>query len=121
MFRALFSATLIVLSGAAASLAPLQAQATGHGCLQVQFPRGAYAHTVHGHANAHRSQCYYLSVRPGQLARVQVTYGPVFFSTTHTHGNYTNVEFRTVNGDLYVYVHTDYAGSQPYGIEFVFV
>lgn len=121
MFRSFLTVAALAVSTATATLAPMQAQATGHGCQQVHFPRGAYAHTVHGHANAHQSQCYYLPVRAGQLARVRVTYGSVFFSTTHTHGNFTNVEFRTVNGQLYVYVHTDYAGSQPYGIEFVFV
>ncbi|OAN85360.1 hypothetical protein A8B78_00010 [Jannaschia sp. EhC01] len=121
MFRSLLTVTAVALTTATASLAPLPAQATGHGCQTVQFPRGAYAHTVHGHANPHQSQCYYLSVRHGQLARVRITYGPVFFSTTHTHGTYHDVEFRTVNGQLYVYVHTDQYGSHPYGIEFVFV
>lgn len=121
MFRSIAAATALILSSVTATLAPLPAQATGHGCQQVHFPRGAYAHVVHGHANAHRAQCYYLAVRSGQLARVQVTYGAVFFSTSHTHGTFTNVEFRTPNGQLYVYVHTDYAGNQPYGIEFVFV
>lgn len=121
MFRSLLTATALAITTATASFAPLPAQATGHGCQTVQFPRGAYAHTVHGHANSHQAQCYYLSVRHGQLARVRVTYGSVFFSTTHTHGTYHDVEFRTVNGQLYVYVHTDRHGNQPYGIEFVFV
>ena len=87
----------------------------------MQFPRGAYAHTVHGYANSNQSQCYYLSVRPGQTARVRITYGAAFLTTTHTNGRFQDVQFVTVNGQLYVYVHTDYAGSQPYGIEFVFV
>ncbi|ABD56196.1 hypothetical protein [Jannaschia sp. CCS1] len=121
MFRSLFSAAVLAIVTTTATLAPLPVQATGHGCQTVQFPSGAYAHTVHGQAVPQRSQCYFLSVRPGQLARVRVTYGPVFFSTTHTNGNFQNVEFRTVNGQLYVYVHTNYQGSHPYGIEFVFV
>lgn len=121
MIRPLLAATALAITTATASLAPLPAQATGHGCQTVQFPRGAYAHTVHGHANAHQTQCYYLSVRHGQQARVRVTYGPVYFSTTHTNGTYYDVEFRTINGQLYVYVHTDQGGSQPYGLEFVFI
>lgn len=121
MLRSLLSATALALATATASLAPLPAQATGHGCQTVQFPRGAYAHTVHGHANAHQAQCYYLSVRHGQTARVRITYGSVYFTTTHTNGTYNDVQFVTVNGQLYVYVHTAYTGSQPYGIEFVFV
>lgn len=121
MFRSILTATALALTTATATLAPLPVQATGHGCQQVRFPSGAYAHTVHGHANSYQSQCYYLPVRRGQLARVRITYGPVFFSTTHTQGTYYDVEFRTVSGQLYVYVHTDHAGNQPYGIEFVFV
>lgn len=121
MIRSFLTAATLALTTTAASLAPLPAQATGHACQTVQFPSGAYAHTVHGQANPQSSQCYFLSVRPGQLARVRVTYGPVFFSTTHTNGNYANVEFRTVSGQLFVYVHTNYQGYQPFGIEFVFV
>lgn len=121
MIRPLFAAATLAIATVTSSLAPLPAQATGHGCQTVQFPRGAYAHTVYGHANSHQSQCYYLSVRRGQQARVRVTYGPVYFSTTHTNGTYHDVEFRTVNGQLYVYVHTDHGGSQPYGLEFVFI
>lgn len=121
MFRSILTAAALSLSTAAATLAPLPVQATGHGCQTVSFPSGAYAHAVHGHANPHSSQCYYLSVRPGQQARVRVLYGNVFFSTTHTNGTYQDVRFHTVNGQLHVYVHTNYAGSQPYSIEFVFV
>lgn len=121
MIRPFFAATALAIATATATLAPMPVQATGHGCQTVQFPRGAYAHTVHGHATAHNAQCYYLSVRHGQQARVRVTYGPVYFSTTHTHGTYYDVEFRTVNGQLYVYVHTEHGGSQPYGLEFVFI
>lgn len=121
MVRPLLTAAALALSTATVALAPLPVQATGHGCQQVQFPRGAYAHTVHGHATPHQSQCYYLPVRYGQQARVRITYGPVYFTTTHTNGTYQDVQFRTVNGQLYVYVQTDCAGSHPYGIEFVFV
>ncbi|MBF9044023.1 hypothetical protein HKCCE4037_11835 [Rhodobacterales bacterium HKCCE4037] len=119
MFRPIFSAALVALSTVAATLAPLPVQAQG--CQSVQFPRGAYAHAVQGYANSYQSQCYYLAVRPGQQARVRILYGNVFFSTTHTSGTYYDVQFRTVNGQLYVYVHTDYGGQQPYSIEFVFV
>lgn len=121
MLRSILSATALSIATVAATLAPLPVQATGHGCQTVRFPQGAYAHTVHGQANPHNAQCYYLSVRQGQLARVRITYGPAFFSTTHTNGNYYDVEFRTVNGQLYVYVHTDQYGQHPFGIEFVFV
>lgn len=121
MFRSVLTAAALSLSTVAATLAPLPVHATGHGCQTVQFPRGAYAHTVHGHANQHQSRCYYLSVRHGQTARVRITYGPVYFTTTHTNGTYQDVQFVTVNGNLYVYVHTDFGGSQPYGIEFVFI
>lgn len=121
MFRSAVTAAALALSTAAAALAPVPVQATGHGCHTVQFPRGAYAHTVHGHANPNRSQCYYLSVRHGQQARVRITYGPAYFTTTHTNGTFYDVQFRTVNGQLYVYVHTDQHGSHPFRIEFVFV
>ena len=121
MIRSLLTICALALSTATATLAPLPVQATGHGCHNVQFPRGAYAHAVHGYANAHQSQCYYLSVRPGQQARVRILHGHVFFSTTHTQGTYHDVRFHTINGQLYVYVHTDYSGSQPFTIEFAFV
>ncbi len=121
MFRSVLAAGALALSAVAATLAPLPVQATGHGCQTVQFPSGAYAHAVHGQANPYQSQCYYLSVRPGQQARVRILYGNVFLSTTHTQGTYQDVRFHTINGQLYVYVHTDWAGPQPYTIEFVFV
>ena len=121
MFRSILAATALAVSTIAATLTPLPATATGHGCQTVRFPSGAYAHAVDGYANSYQSQCYFLSVRPGQQARVRILYGNVFFSTTHTNGNYNDVQFYTANGQLYVYVHTDYGGQQPYSIEFFFL
>ncbi|MEJ6394143.1 hypothetical protein V8J82_12795 [Gymnodinialimonas sp. 2305UL16-5] len=114
MFRSLLTALLLALS-------TLPALADGHGCQTVRFPSGAYIHAVHGQANPYQSQCYVLDVRRGQQARVRVVYGPVFVSTTHTQGTYQDVQFYTVNGRLHVYVHTDYAGPQPFSIEFTFI
>lgn len=121
MFRSVLAATALALSTAAATITPLPAQATGHGCQTVRFPSGAYAHSVYGSAVSHASQCYSLAVRPGQQARVRILYGNVFFTTTHTNGAYNDVQFYTANGQLFVYVHTDFAGPQPFSIEFVFV
>lgn len=120
MLRSFLSAAALAIATTTASLAPLPAQATGHGCQTVQFPRGAYAHTVHGATNIGGDVCYALAVRPGQRARVRITYGPAFFSTTHTNGTFTDVEFVTSHGQLYVYVRSDW-DRQPYGIEFVFL
>ncbi len=117
MFRSFFVAAALALS----TLTALPAAATGHGCQVVQFPRGAYAHQVQGYANPHSSQCFRLDVRPGQQARVRILYGPVFFSTTHTNGTYQDVRFQTVNGQLFVYVHTNHAGQHAFTIEFAFV
>jgi hypothetical protein len=116
MIRPLLVSAVLALG----AITALPAAATGHGCQTVQFPRGAYAHAVQGYANSHVSQCHYLSVRPGQQARIRILYGSVFFSTTHTQGNFTDASFYTQNGQLYVYVHTDYAGQQPYTIQFEF-
>jgi hypothetical protein len=115
MFRSLSAAAAFALLTLAQPAA-----ATGHGCQTVQFPRGAYVHAVQGYASAYAAQCYYLSVRRGQQARISILYGPVFITTTHTQGPYQNVSFYTQSGQLYVYVHTDYAGQQPYTIQFEF-
>lgn len=117
MFRPLLTAATLGL----AALTTTPAAATGHGCQSVQFPRGAYAHTVYGYPNVHQATCYYLAVRPGQRARVRVQYGPVYLTTTHTNGAHYDVQFTTVNGQLYVYVHSENAGQEQYAIEFVFI
>ncbi len=117
MFRPLLTAAALVL----AALSATPAAATGHGCQTVQFARGAYAHTMYGQANSHQTQCYYLAVRSGQRARVRIVYGSAYLSTSHTNGTFQDVQFTTINGQLYVYVHTDYPGQQAYSIEFVFV
>lgn len=121
MFRNILTTAALAFSAATATLTPLPAEATGHSCQTVRFPAGAYAHAVQGYANSHQSQCYSLAVRPGQQARVRILYGNVFFTTTHTQGTYQDVNFYTVNGQLFVYVHTDFGGQQAYSIEFVFV
>lgn len=90
-------------------------------CQQVQFPRGAYTHSVQGYANPHQSTCYYLDVRRGQEAQVRILQGPVFFTTSDTNGQFTNVQFYTQSGRLFVYVHTDYTGNVPFLIQFTFV
>ena len=115
MFRSLLTAGSLALLTLAQPAA-----ATGHGCQTVRFPSGAYVHSVQGYANSHQSQCFSLDVRRGQLAQIRILYGPVFFSTTHTQGTYQDVQFHTVNGQLLVYVHTDYGGQQPFAIEFGF-
>lgn len=117
MFRSLFATTAFAL----AALTTTPVIAGGHGCQSVQFARGAYAHTMYGEVNSHQSQCYYLAVRPGQRARVRIVYGAAYLSTTHTNGNFQDVQFNTINGQLYVHVHTDYPGQQAYSIEFVFI
>ncbi len=121
MFRSLLAASALALSTAAATLAPLPATATGHGCNVVQFPSGAYAHAVQGYVTGQASQCWYLSVRAGQQARVRILQGSSFFTTTHTNGSFQDVRFATLNGDLYVYVHSSSGSQQRYVIEFVFV
>ena len=90
-------------------------------CQQVQFPHGAYTHSVQGYANPQRSTCYYLDVRPGQEAQGRILEGPVFLTTSDTSGQFTNVQFYTQSGRLFVYVHTDYAGYQQFLIQFTFV
>jgi hypothetical protein len=105
----------------AATLALTSLPASAQQCNTVRFPSGAYAHAVQGYANQYSSQCWSLDVRPGQQARVRITYGSVFFTTTHTQGQFQDVQFRTINGRLYVYVHTDFGGQQPYSIEFAFI
>lgn len=103
------------------ALTPGPSHAGGHGCQTVRFPSGAYAHSVYGTANQYQSQCFYLAVRPGQAARVRILSGNAFLSTTHTNGTFYDVQFVTVNGQLQVYVHTNYAGPQPFQIEFAFI
>jgi hypothetical protein len=110
------------LAAAALSLTTLVAgPAVAQSCNTVQFPSGAYAHSVQGYVTGHASQCWYLSVRPGQQARVRITQGSSFFTTTHTNGSFQDVRFHTVNGQLYVYVHSSTGAQQRYVIEFVFV
>ncbi len=116
MFRTFLTAAALTLTTLSAPAA-----AAGHGCQTVQFARGAYAHTMYGQADPYSAQCYYLAVRPGQRARVRIVYGAAFLSTNQTQGTYQDVQFTTINGQLFVYVHTDYAAPQPYTIEFVFV
>ena len=121
MFRSLLSAAALSISTVAATLAPVQVHATGHGCQTVRFPSGAYAHAVQGYVTGQASQCWYLSVRAGQQARVRILEGSSFFTTTHTNGSFQDVRFATLNGDLYVYVHSSSGSQQRYVIEFVFV
>ncbi|MEJ6389505.1 hypothetical protein [Gymnodinialimonas ulvae] len=121
MFRSLLAASALTISSVTATLSPMPAQATGHGCNTVQFPSGAYAHAVQGYVTGQASQCWYLSVRPGQQARVRILHGPSFFTTTHTNGTFHDVRFRTANGQLYVYVHSSSGAQERYVIEFVFV
>ncbi|WP_224815720.1 hypothetical protein [Hasllibacter sp. MH4015] len=114
MFRPLLTATTLALTLAAA-------QATAQQCQNVQFPRGAYVHSVGGAVNnSYGATCYYLSVRRGQTAEIRVLGGPVYFTTNQTQDTYNSARFVTYSGDLYVYVFSDYEGVHNFGIEFAF-
>ena len=52
---------------------------------------------------------------------MRILEGPVFLTTSDTSGQFTNVQFYTQSGRLFVYVHTDYAGYQQFLIQFTFV
>ena len=120
MFRSLLTAAATAAIVGILGLAPAPAQAQQQ-CNTVQFPSGAYAHSVQGYVTGQASQCWFLSVRPGQQARVRILQGSSFFTTSHTNGSFQDVRFHTGNGQLFVYVHSSSGEQQRYLIEFVFV
>ena len=110
---------LLALALLATSVTVGAASAQGQPCQPVHFLPGSYSAQIADFVIPVQSNCYALSVRPGQQAQVRITDGDGAFFTTNQTGNPTQFANFTLSGSqLLVYVHTDAQRGMHFGIEF---
>ena len=114
MRRSLFALCLAAVAGLSGASAQAQ------NCQPVQFLPGSYSAQITDFVIPVQSNCYSLSVRPGQTAQIRITNGDgAFFTTNQTGGGLTQfASFVLGQPQLLVYVHTSAQRGMHFGIEF---